>query len=73
VQTSSQLVPTGARGVGSGTRRRDDCRAYVLANVQELPLRLEPVVADSFGGLVASHAASCARTTTNNHPRGALS
>jgi hypothetical protein len=72
VQTSSQLVSTGARGAGAGTRRRDDCRAYVLANVRELPLRLECVVADSFGGLVASHAASRAATTTINHPRGAL-
>jgi hypothetical protein len=73
VQTSSQLAPTGARGVRAGTRRRDECRAYVLANVRELPLRLEPVVADGFGGLVASHAASCVTTTAINHPRGALS
>jgi hypothetical protein len=73
VQTSSQLAPTGARGVRSGTRRRDDCRAYVLPNVRELPLRLERVVADGFGGLVRSHAASRAATTTINHPRGALS
>jgi hypothetical protein len=73
VHTPSQLAPTGARGVRSGTRRRDDCRAYVLANVRELPLRLERVVADGFGGLVASHAASCAETTTINHTRGALS
>jgi hypothetical protein len=73
VQTSSQLAPTVARGVGSGTRRRDDCRAYVLPNVRELPLRLERVVADGFGGLVGSNAASCVTTTTINHPRGALS
>jgi hypothetical protein len=73
VQTSSQLAPTVARGVGSGTRRRDDWRAFVLANVHELPQRLEPVVADGFGGLVAGHAASCVTTTAINHPRGALS
>jgi hypothetical protein len=73
VHTPSQLVPTGARGVGRETRGRDDCRAYVLPNVRELPLRLERVVADGFGGLVASHASSCAATTTINHPRGALS
>jgi hypothetical protein len=42
VQTSSQLVSTGARGVRVGTRRLDDCRAYVLPNVRELPLRLAP-------------------------------
>jgi hypothetical protein len=73
VQTSSQIAPTGARGVRVGTRRRDDCRAYVLPNVRELPLRLERVVADGFGGLVGSNAASCAATTTINHSRGALS
>ena len=73
MQTSSQLVSTGARGIRAGKRRRDDCPACVLASVRELPLRLEPVVAESFGGLVGSHAASCAATTTINHPRGALS
>jgi hypothetical protein len=73
VQTSPQLVSTGAHGVRVGTRRRDNCRSYVLPNVRELPLRLERVVADGFGGLVASHPTSCAATTTINHPRGALS
>jgi hypothetical protein len=73
VHTSYQLAPTGARGVRCGTRRRDDCPAYVLPTVRELPLRLEPVVADGFGGLVASHAASRAATTTINRPRGVLS
>lgn len=72
MQISSQLVPTGARGVVSGTRRRDDCPAYVLPRVRELPLRLEPVVADGFGGLVSSRPASCGVSTTTN-PRGALS
>jgi hypothetical protein len=74
VQTSSQLVSTGAQGVRAGTRRGDDRRTYVLANVRELPLRLECVVADGFGGLVGSNAASCVTTTAiNHHPRGALS
>jgi len=45
----------------------------LLPNVRELPLRLERVVADSFGGLTGSRVASCAGTTTINHPRGALS
>lgn len=71
---SSQLAPIGARGVRAGTRRRDDCRAYVLPTVRELPLRLERVVADGFGGLVGSRSGSCVTTTiTINHPRGALS
>jgi hypothetical protein len=72
VHISSQLVPTGARGVHSGTRRRDECPAYVLPRVRELPLRLEPIVADTFGGLVPRGPASCGVPTTTN-PRGALS
>jgi len=72
VHSSSQLIPTGARVVVGGTRRRDDCPAYVLPHVRELPLRLEPVAADSFGGLLASHPASRAVPITTN-PRGALS
>jgi hypothetical protein len=73
VHSSSQLVPTGARVVAGGTRRRDDCPAYVLPRVRELPLRLERVTADSFGGLVMSHPASRAVPATTNHSRGALS
>ena len=71
--SSSQLVPTGTRAVASGTRRRDECPAYVLPHVRELPLRLEPVAADSFGGLLASHPASRAVPPTTTNPRGALS
>ena len=71
MQISSQLVPTGARSVISGTRRRDDCPAYVLPRVRELPLRLEPVIADGFGGLVACHPTPRRESTT--HPRGAVS
>ena len=72
MHTSSQLAPTGTRGIRPGIRRRDECRAYVLPNVRELPLRLERVVADGFGGLVDSRVASCAATTTINHSRSAL-
>ena len=71
--TSSQLAPTGASGIRPGMRRRADCPAFVMPIVRELPLRLERVVADGFGGLVGGHAASCATTTTIHHPRGALS
>ena len=74
MRTSSQLVSPGARGIRPGMHGRADCRAYVLANVRERPLRFECVVADSFGGLVGSNAASCVTTTAiNHHPRGALS
>jgi hypothetical protein len=73
VLSSSQPVPTRARGVVREARRRDNCPAYVLPRVRELPLLLEPVVVDCFGGLIASHPAACAGTTTINHPRRALS
>ena len=69
MQTTSQLVPTGADGVRVGTRRRDDCRSYVLPHVRELPLRLECVAHDSFGGLVCGNAVSRVTTTAINHPR----
>jgi len=71
VHSSSQLVPTGARGVVREARRRDDCPAYLRPRVRELPLRLEPVVVDDFGGLIASPPASRGDSTTD--PRGALS
>jgi hypothetical protein len=71
VHSSSQLVPTGARGVVREARRRDDCPAYLRPRVRELPLRLEPVVVDDFGGLIASAPASRGDSTTD--PRGALS
>jgi hypothetical protein len=71
VHSSSQQVPTGARGVVREARRRDDCPAYVRPRVCELPLRLEPVVADDFGGLLASTPASRGEPITNQ--RGALS
>ena len=69
MHSSSQFVPTGPRVVVGGTRRRDDWPAYVLPHVRELPLRLEPVAADSFGGLLASNPA----VSSTIHPRGALS
>ena len=71
--SSSQPVATRARGVVREARRRDTCPACVLPRVRELPLLLEPVVVDGFGGLAASHPAACAGTTTINHPRRTLS
>jgi hypothetical protein len=72
VHSSSQLVPTGARSAERRTRRRVSCPAYVLPRVRELSRRLEPVVADSFGGLVTSRPASRGASMTT-HPRGELS
>ena len=68
VHSSPQPVPTGAHGVRRAARRRDNCPAHQLARVHELPLRLEPVVVDDFGGLLASPPAS--RSESTNHPRG---
>jgi hypothetical protein len=73
VHSPSQLAPTGARSAEREARRRDKSPAYVLPRVRELPLRLQPVTADSFGGLVTSHPASRAVPTTTTNPRGALS
>jgi hypothetical protein len=72
VHSPSQLAPTGARSVVREARRRDKCPAYVLPRVRELPLRLQPVTADSFGGLITIRPASGAVPATT-HPRGALS
>jgi hypothetical protein len=52
MDTPSQLSPTGAHGVLGGARRPGRCRGYRPAQVRELPLCLEPVVPDTFGGLV---------------------
>ena len=52
MHTQTQLAPTGAHSALGGARRPRACHAYRLPQVRELPLRLEPVAPDSFGGLV---------------------
>ena len=47
-----KLVPTGARSALAGARRPQECRAHRRPQVRELPLRLEPVAPDTFGGLL---------------------
>jgi hypothetical protein len=48
-----QLVPTGVPGTLDGARRWRECPPYRLPDVRELPLRLEPVAPDTFGGLMS--------------------
>jgi hypothetical protein len=52
MHTPTQHVPTGARSALAGARRPRECPAYRRPQVRELPLRLEPVAPDTFGGLV---------------------
>jgi hypothetical protein len=52
-----QLVPTSIRSAGRGPRRPRECPAFRRPQVRELPLRLEPVEHDTFGGLVSGCAA----------------
>jgi hypothetical protein len=52
MHTRTQLSPTGAHGAHGGASRPGACPAYRLPQVCELPLRLEPVALDTFGGLV---------------------
>jgi hypothetical protein len=70
MQTPSQLCPTGDSSVFVGARRPRECHAFRSPHVNELLLRLEPVVPDTFGGLVGSRRAVRSSTT---HVRGAHS
>ena len=54
MHTSIQLVPTSARSAVRRARRPRECPAFRRPQVRELPLRLEPVEADTFGGLVSA-------------------
>ena len=69
--SSPQQVPAAAQGVVRAARRRDHCPAYQRPRVRELPLRLERVEVDDFGGLLASRPASGGRSI--NHQKGAHS
>ena len=69
MHTPTQLVPIGAHSALGGARRPRRCPAYRLPQVRELPLRLEPVAPDTFGGLVSSCSTSPLRAvlTTTTH------
>jgi hypothetical protein len=70
MHTRTQLSPTGAHSARGGASGPRACPAYRLPQVCELPLRLEPVAPDTFGGLVGTHRAVQSSTT---HVRGAHS
>ena len=63
MHTQTQLIPIGAHSVVRGARRPRQCPAFQRPQVRELPLRLEPVAHDTFGGLVSLRAVLS--TTTN--------
>ena len=69
MHTPTQLVPIGSYSVVRRARRPRECHAFQRPQVRELPLRLEPVAPDTFGGLVSSCSAPSLRavlsTTTN--------
>jgi hypothetical protein len=73
MHTPTQFVPTGAHSALGGARRPRECPAYRLPQVRELPLRLEPVAPDTFGGLVSKGSAPLpwAVLSTTTHVRGA--
>jgi hypothetical protein len=70
MHTATQLSPSGAYSAFGEARRRTACPAFRSPRVSELPLRLEPVVPDTFGGLVGTRRAVQSSTT---HVRGAHS
>jgi hypothetical protein len=72
MHTPTQLAPTGAHSALGGARRPRACPAYRRPQVRELPLRLEPVVPDTFGGLVNNRSTPALRAvlTTTIHQRG---
>jgi hypothetical protein len=63
MRTTSQLAPPVAF----------NAPAYGLPRVRELPLRLEPVAPDTFGGLVGRRSTASRVVSPTNRPRGALS
>jgi hypothetical protein len=70
MQSPSQHSPTGDSSVFVGARRPGECHTFRSPQVNERPLRLEPVVPDTFGGLVGIRRAVRSSTT---HVRGAHS
>jgi hypothetical protein len=70
MHTRTQLSPTGAHSALGEARRPTACPAFRLPQVTELPLRLEPVAPDTFGGLISTPRAVHSSTT---HVRGAHS
>jgi hypothetical protein len=74
MHTTTQRVPPGARGAPRWPRTRQACPAYREPQVRELPLRLEAVAPDTFGGLVTPWRGPPERAdgSSTTHPREAL-
>jgi hypothetical protein len=72
MHTPMQLVPTGAHSAFSGPRRPRERPVHRRPQVRELPLRLEPVTPDPFGGPVNSRGTPPLRAvlTTTTQLRG---
>jgi len=73
MSATSQLFPPGSRNAPRTTGASGVRAAYGLPRVRELPLRLEPVAPDTFGGLVRGGGAASRNASFTNHWRGALS
>ena len=70
MHTATKLSPNGAHSAFGEARSPTACATFRLPEVSELPLRLEPVAQDTFGGLVGTRRAVQPSTT---HVRGAHS
>jgi hypothetical protein len=69
MHSPTQLSPTGARSAIGEARTATACPAFRLPRVSELPLRLEPVAPDTFGGLVALEGRAASTTRVRGaHP-----
>jgi hypothetical protein len=73
MRSTSQLISPGAPSAPRVAGLSRLCPAYGLPRVRELPLRLEPVAPDTFGGLVGRGSTASCVVSLTNHPRGALS
>jgi hypothetical protein len=75
MQSPTQPFPTGAHSVVGGARRPQSCPAFRSPQVREVPLCLEPVAPDTFGGLLGDCGPRSLRAvhSTTTHMRGAHS
>jgi len=73
MRSTPEFTPLAASNAPSTGRLPGFCPAYGLPRVRELPLRLEPVAPDTFGGLIVRSNSASRAVSLINHPRGALS
>lgn len=72
MRSTPEFAPLAASIAPSTGRLPGFCPAYGLPRVRELPLRLEPVAPDTFGGLVVRSTSVTSAVSLTNHPRGAF-